>query len=310
MKLDLFDLHCDTVLRLTEGGSIADADAQINLEKARGLGRWAQVFAIFVQDNAPGADTAYDAYRRHLACFRAQLAANGERMTQCRTSAEIEAALAAGKRAAILSVENGAVLGGRMERLEELRRDGVRFLTLTWMGENELGCGSEAGGPLTQFGRSVVRALPQYGIVPDVSHLSDEGVADVFECFDGPVVATHSNVRRVTGHHRNLTEKQIREIIRRGGLIGINLCTLFLSSDCLRACSDDVYRHLDAFLGLGAQNTVCFGTDFDGARVPEDIGDIAGIPRLYEYLLGRGLPETVLHRVFFKNAFDFAKRVF
>ena len=47
----------------------------------------------------------------------------------------------------------------------------------------------------------------RYGIVPDVSHLSDEGVAEVFECYDGPVVATHSNVRRVTGHHRNLTEK-------------------------------------------------------------------------------------------------------
>ena len=194
--------------------------------------------------------------------------------------------------------------------MAEFQRDGVRFLTLTWMGENELGCGGEAGGPLTEFGRAVVRALPQYGIVPDVSHLSDEGVADVFECYDGPVVATHSNVRRVTGHHRNLTEKQIREIVRRGGLIGINLCSAFLSSDRMRACSDDVYRHLDVFLSLGAQDTVCFGTDFDGAHVPEDIRDIGGIPRLYGYLLARGLPETVLNKVFFENAWGFWKRAF
>ena len=170
--------------------------------------------------------------------------------------------------------------------------------------------GGEAGGPLTEFGRAVVRALPQYGIVPDVSHLSDEGVAEVFECYGGPVVATHSNVRRVTGHHRNLTEKQIREIVRRGGLIGINLCSAFLSSDRMRACSDDVYRHLDAFLSLGAQDTVCFGTDFDGAHVPEDIRDIGGIPRLYGYLLARGLPETVLNKVFFENAWSFWKRTF
>lgn len=61
--MDFFDLHCDTVSRLTEGGGIADADAHINLEKARALGRWAQVFAVFVQDNAPGADTAYASYR-------------------------------------------------------------------------------------------------------------------------------------------------------------------------------------------------------------------------------------------------------
>ena len=212
--MDFFDLHCDTVSRLTEGGGIADADAHINLEKARTLGRWAQVFAVFVQDNAPGADTAYASYRRQTACFRAQLAANREQIVQCRTAQETKDAFEEGRRAAILSVENGAALGGHLERLAEFQRDGVRFLTLTWMGENELGCGGEAGGPLTEFGRAVVRALPQYGIVPDVSHLSDEGVADVFECYDGPVVATHSNVRRVTGHHRNLTEKQIQEIVQ------------------------------------------------------------------------------------------------
>ena len=288
--MDFFDLHCDTVSRLTEGGGIADADAHVNLEKARALGRWAQVFAVFVQDNAPGADTAYASYRRQTACFRAQLAANRERIVQCRTAQETEDAFEEGRRAAILSVENGAALGGSLERLAEFQRDGVRFLT--------------------EFGRAVVRALPQYGIVPDVSHLSDEGVAEVFECYGGPVVATHSNVRRVTGHHRNLTEKQIREIVRRGGLIGINLCSAFLSSDRMRACSDDVYRHLDVFLSLGAQDTVCFGTDFDGAHVPEDIRDIGGIPRLYGYLLARGLPETVLNKVFFENAWGFWKRTF
>ena len=114
--MDFFDLHCDTVSRLTEGGGIADADAHINLEKARTLGRWAQVFAVFVQDNAPGADTAYASYRRQTACFRAQLAANRERIVQCRTAQETEDAFEEGRRAAILSVENGAALGGSLER--------------------------------------------------------------------------------------------------------------------------------------------------------------------------------------------------
>ena len=75
--MDFFDLHCDTVSRLTEGGGIADADAHINLEKARTLGRWAQVFAVFVQDNAPGADTAYASYRLQTACFRAPRTESG-----------------------------------------------------------------------------------------------------------------------------------------------------------------------------------------------------------------------------------------
>lgn len=308
--MDFFDLHCDTMLRLMDGSSLADADAHINLKKAQPFGKWAQVFALFVHDNAPGRDTAYDAYRHYYAGFLRQMRLHAGRIAFCRSAAELETAWAAGKYAALLSVENGAVLGGRLERLAELQRDGVRLLTLTWMGENELGSGGEAGGPLTEFGRSVVRALPQYGIVPDISHLSDEGVADVFRLTDGPVVATHSNVRRITGHHRNLTEKQIREVVRRGGLIGINLCSPFLTDGKSPVSCEDVYRHLDAFLSCGAEDTVCFGTDFDGAPVPGDVRDLGGIPGLYEYLLGRGLSRALLQKVFFENALRFWKRVF
>lgn len=308
--MDFFDLHCDTMLRLADGSGLADADAQINLQKAKPLGKWAQVFALFVHDNAPGRDTAYDAYRRLYAGFTRQMRLCAESIVFCRSAAELEAAWAAGKHAALLSVENGAVLGGRPERLAELRRDGVCLLTLTWMGENELGCGGEAGGALTELGRSVVRALPRYGIVPDISHLSDEGVADVFRLTDGPVVATHSNARRITGHHRNLTEKQTREIVRRGGLIGINLCSPFLTDEKSQASCEDVYRHLNAFLSWGAEDAVCFGTDFDGAPIPRDIRDLGGIPALCEYLRGRGLPDALLQKVFFQNALRFWKRVF
>ena len=201
--MNFFDLHCDTMLRLLDGSSLADADAHLNLSKAQSFEKWAQIFALFVLDNKPGRDTAYDAYRRLYAGFIRQMRLHADRIVFCRSAAELEAAWAAGKHAALLSVENGAVLGGRLERLDELQRDGVRLLTLTWMGENELGFGGEAGGPLTDFGRSVVRALPQYGIVPDISHLSDEGAAEVFRLTDGPVIATHSNARRITGHHRS-----------------------------------------------------------------------------------------------------------
>lgn len=308
--MDFFDLHCDTMLHLLDGSSLADADAHINLDKAQPLQRWAQVFALFVRDNAPGRDTAYDTYRRLYAEMMRQMRLHADRIVLCRSAQDLDAAWASGRYAALLSVENGAVLGGRLERLAQLRQDGVCCLTLTWMGENELGRGSQVGGPLTAFGRAVVRALPQYGIVPDLSHLSDEGVDEVFCLTDGPVVATHSNVRRVTNHHRNLTEQQIREIVRRGGLIGINLCRPFLSAEESGASCEDVYRHLDAFLSIGAEDTVCFGTDFDGASVPADIKDLRGIPTLYEYLLGRGLAQSLLQKVFFENAAAFWRRVF
>lgn len=305
-----FDLHCDTIQCLLDGSGLSDANTHVSLNKAGAFRRWAQVYAMFVGDNPSGRDTAYDTYRQLYACFRKQMAACSDSIVQCRTAADLEAAFAAGKYAAILSVENGAVLGGRLERLEELRRDGVRLLTLTWMGENELGSGGEAGGPLKPFGLSVLKALPDYGILPDISHLSDEGLSDVFSHYDGPVVATHSNVRRVTGHHRNLTAGQIAEVVRRGGLIGINLCSEFLSRERSAASRDDVYRHLNAFLELGAQDIVCFGTDFDGAHTPKDVRNLSDIPALYEYLQNRGLSDSLLYKVFFGNAWNFWKRNF
>ncbi len=308
--MDLFDLHCDTISRLRDGSSFADAGAHISLEKSVGIGRWAQVYAMFVEDNAPGKDTAYDTYRQLYACFQKQMAVNTDRVAQCRTAADLKRAFSDGKCAAIVSVENGAVLGGRIERLSELARDGVRLLTLTWMGENELGCGGEAGGPLTAFGRRVLSELPRYGIIPDISHLSDEGVANVFSEYDGPVVATHSNVRRVTGHHRNLTEKQIHEIVKRRGLIGINLCRSFLSKECAKANREDVYAHISAFLECGAEDVLAFGTDFDGAPIPNDIRDLTGMCGLYHYLAGRGLTEDILRKIFFENAMRFWERNF
>lgn len=307
--MDFFDLHCDTVSRLlAEGGDLADAPFHVNLQRAR-FGRWAQVFALFIFDGK-GSDAAYALYRQEADCFFRQMEAHGDKIAHCRTAADLDAAFAAGKHAAILSVENGAALGGRLERLAEFQRDGVRLLTLTWFGENELGFGSMAGGPLKPFGREVLAALPQYGIVPDISHLSDEGVAEVFHLYDGPVAATHSNVRRVTGHCRNLTDAQIREVGRRGGLIGINLSRAFLSANADKTCCEDVYRHLNAFLELGAERAVCFGTDFDGTDVPEDVQDIGGIPHIWEYLLQKGVAEETLRRVFFENANDFWHRVF
>ena len=307
--MDFFDNHCDTLSRiLDEKEDLADATGHISLDKGAFLSRWGQVFALFVDDSA-GREGPYARYLDERACMKRQFAQNADRLLQCRTAADLDRAFRENKCAAILSVENGAALEGRLDHLLQFAQDGVKLLTLTWFGENELGYGSAVGGRLKPFGREVLAALPQYGIVPDISHLSDQGVEDVFGCWDGPLAASHSDVRSVTPHFRNLTDAQVREIVRRGGIIGINFFGPFLRASG-EASIDDVYRHLDAFLALGAQKTVCFGSDFDGVGrdLPADIGDLGGVARIWEYLLARGIPETVLRDVFFENAFFFWKR--
>lgn len=306
--MDLFDLHCDTASHLWHfDAELANSDGHVSLKKARGYGNWAQVYAIFVNDSARG-QTACGQYFIQRDIMRRQQEQNAKRFALCATGAEMEAALAAGKRVGILSVENGAALGGKTEMLAQFAADGVRLLTLTWFGENELGFGSKTGGPLKPFGREVLQQLEKYGIVPDVSHLSDEGVQEAFALYAGPPVATHSNCRAVTDHYRNLPRWQAEEICRRGGLIGLNLCCEFLNADKEKACIDDVYRHASTLLDWGAEKALCSGSDFDGAHIPKDIGDVGGMRRVKEYFLARGMDEKQADAIFFGNARAFFNR--
>ena len=102
----------------------------------------------------------------------------------------------------------------------------------------------------------------------------------MFECYGGPVVDTHSNVRRVTGHHRNLTEKQIREIVRRGGVDRHwGSAVRFTATACGKVTTYTVIWMCSLFAVL--MDTVCFGTDFDARMLR--ISD-TGVSALYGYL--------------------------
>ncbi len=306
--MDFFDLHCDTALRLLENGqSLQTSTGHVSLEKAASLHRWGQVFALFIHDDKQG--SAYSQYCLERDSFQRQLLACSKKIVQCRTAQDLKNAFAKNQYAAILSVENGSALEGRLDRLAEFANDGVKLLTLTWFGENELGYGSVEGGPLKPFGKQVITSLSQYGIVPDISHLSDEGVSDVFTLYEGPVVASHSNARKVTGHCRNLTDRQTQEIVRRGGLIGLNLYVDFLCGKSEEESLDCVYRHMNHFLELGAGKVLSFGTDFDGSTPLKNVADLSRIPALYNYLLQKGMNESLLQDVFFENAYQFWLRV-
>lgn len=140
----------------------------------------------------------------------------------------MERAWAAGKTAAFLSVENGSAFADDLSRIGKTKRQGVCAVTLTWNGENELGSGNVTDRGLTDFGRAAVREMERCGILIDVSHLNDAGLADVFETAERPFLATHSNARAICTHKRNLTDVQIKEMVRRGCLIGLNYYGPFL----------------------------------------------------------------------------------
>ena len=268
---------------------------------------WCQCCAIFVPDGLSGEDAAAY-YHLHQRSFYRQMEALSHKVLPCRTASDVEAAWARNKTAAILTVENGSALAGRLDRVEVLAQDGVRMLTLTWNGENELGSGSMTGHGLSPFGREAVRALEDCGILIDVSHLNDQGFDGILEAAQRPFVASHSNARSVCGHSRNLTDGQIREMAARGCLIGLNYFQDFLRTGSRPAGLDDLYRHVERFLELGAENCLALGSDADGADLPSGLDCPEQFAGLYRCLLDRGLSPAQAEGILWRNALSFFQR--
>lgn len=306
--MPVFDLHCDTLtafmspLRCRD--TLDDPCSAFALSKVQTI-PWCQCCAVFVPDGLT-AQEALGYYRFHRNSFQRQVKACGKALA-CTTAQEVSAAWDQKKTALVLTVENGSLLGAGLEHVEELRRDGVKMLTLTWNGENALGSGHETDHGLTPLGREAVLALEKAGIVVDVSHLNDAGFRDVLDTTQKPFAASHSNARAVCPHRRNLEDWQIREMVMRNCIIGLNYYSPFLRCDGTDADFDDFYRHICHFLELGAEDSLALGSDFDGADLPPCLDDCTKVPALGEYLLDRGLGRPLLEKLFWKNALAFAQ---
>jgi len=303
----VIDLHCDTLtsclLETPIEDTLNDPRSALALSRLPRNPHWAQCFAIFVDDELDtSASMAF--YDQYQASFTHQMAKFSHLASPCRTAADIEAAWEAGKTAAILTVENGSALGGQLSRVDQMARDGVKILTLTWNGANEIGSGVKATGGLTAFGRAVIPRMEELGITLDVSHLNDETFWAVLDRASLPFVATHSNARSICSHPRNLTDDQIRAMVERDCLIGLNYADYFLRDEC-NATFDDLRRHIDHFLDLGAETCLALGSDYDGADIPDWLDTPEKEADLYGRLLKSGYPDSFCDKLMYQNALSF-----
>ena len=221
----LMDLPCETltdyIYKNSDPDNLDDPNRVLSLTTIPSDVHWTQFYAVFIPDEYRG-QAAIDYYESNRDNFNRQMKKFQDRVVPCRTHADMEAAWAAGKTAAFLTIENGSALAGDITRVKKLADDGVRCMTLTWNGENELGSGHTTTHGMTDFGKKAVHEMEDRGILVDVSHLNDAGYKDIFETARRPFVATHSNARSICSHKRNLTDDMIREMVRRGCLIGLN----------------------------------------------------------------------------------------
>ena len=300
--MDLFDGHCDTILRCyLEGGGLRRQAGHLDLERRRGKGRWAQFFATFGSPEDMPGRSLWEVFLEEYALFRSEMDANADLVAFCRTGEEARAAFAAGKTAAFLSAEGAELLDCDPDKLRLAHRMGVRIVNITWNHPNALS-GTNAEEPdrgLSEQGRAFVKTMGELGMLVDVSHLSDPGFWDVMEVTDRPVVATHSNARAIFPHPRNLTDAQFTAIINTNGVAGLNMYAGFLGDD---PDFDTVVSHLEHFLALGGENNVSMGGDWDGiTRMPRGMSGIQDMEKLYEHLLRRNYSESLLEKVFYSN---------
>ena len=303
----LFDLHCDTVYELFQtGANLRQNRLHVDLARGSQFSAWSQVFAAWIPDEWRG-PRAVNGCDEMIRLAKQQFADNADRIVLVQNGAQLCEALSQGKFAAWLSVEGGAALGGKLERVAALAAQGVRILTLTWNGENELGhgCLSPCNAGLTPFGKAVLAEMDRVGMLVDVSHLNARGFDDVAACTDSPFLATHSVSNAVFAHPRNLTDRQFAIIRDRGGLVGINLCASQLGESSFAM----LHRHLDHFLSLGGENTVAFGCDFDGTALPNEWGGIAVMEQIGDFLTRQHYSATQIDRLFFKNAQEFFNKL-
>lgn len=374
-KMKIIDMHCDTISELADAGrggcrepgdGLMKNRGQLDLERMQQSGYLLQNFALFVDIGkcAPwtgpkqvpvgcrnlrreaaadagdmGATTPWGRLCALYEVYRSELENNKDVIAPVLCYEDILRNEMNGKMSALLTVEEGAVCGGSIERLWELYGMGVRMLTITWNYQNELGwparcscsgenrtttakmerdenvkCGSGGGDAvtglmdaaygLTETGRNFVIEMERLGMIPDVSHLSDAGFDAVWECSKKPFVASHSNAREVCPSLRNLTDDRIRRLADRGGCMGLNYYDRFLvagGSENSEILWEALVRQARHITAVGGMEVLGLGSDFDGIPTNPAIPGAEIVPVLWERLKTAGFTESQLDGFFWKN---------
>jgi membrane dipeptidase len=160
--------------------------------------------------------------------------------------------------------------------------------------------GPDTGPGLTAAGKRLVKACNRLGVLVDLSHLNEAGFWDVARISGAPLVATHSAAWALSSSPRNLTDAQLDAVGKSGGIVGINFHKGFLRADGNpdeRTSLSEVVRHARYVADRIGVEHVGLGSDFDGAKMPEDLGDVTGLPRLVDGLRAAGFDSADVVRI-------------
>ena len=173
-----------------------------------------------------------------------------------------------GRKALFIGVENGYGIGKDIKNLQIYYDMGVRYMTLCHTRDNDI-CDTSSQtenewGGLSPFGKDVVKEMNRLGMMIDISHVGVNTFNDVIELSTKPIIASHSSVRELCEHDRNLTDDQLRAIAKNNSVVQVCMVDLFINPDNPKASLEDAMAHIDYVVRIAGINHVGIGSDFDG----------------------------------------------
>lgn len=311
--MNIIDMHIDTLMRLywlknmeNSKETLLKNQGHVDLKRMYQSGYMAQFFAVFLDLKGKTVkDSPYEDALGMIALFKESVQAYDGYLGQAYDLESYKKVRADHRIAGILTIEEAGIIEGDMDKFEHLVEEGVRLMTLTWNYENCIGFPNyqwtHQQEGLKPFGKQLIGAMNQKGILIDVSHLSDGGFYDVANLSSKPFVASHSNARAVCNHPRNLSDDMIYRLADKGGLIGINFAGSFLREDGLSRI-EAMVRHIQHIENKGGRSCICLGTDFDGIGGDLEIKGAQDMPLLWDALIKAGYGEDFADGVCYKNA--------
>jgi membrane dipeptidase len=327
----VFDGHNDTLTRDDAAGFVTGRPGgHLDLPRAREGGLAGGIFALFT--DTPGYDPPFDATADgrldvplaapigpdlaapHATAVAGRLLAleRDGHVRLARAPGDLDAARADGVLAAVMHFEGAEAIDPGLDALDLWHAAGLRSLGPVWSRSNAFGHGvpfafpasPDTGPGLTAAGHALVRRCAELGIAVDLSHLNEAGFWDVARIDAAPLIASHSGVHALAAATRNLTDAQLDAIGASGGLVGIVFAAPFLRADG-RDDADTPLATLVAHVRYAADRIgvehVALGSDFDGATIPAELGDAAGLPRLLDALAAAGFAEAELGAIAWDN---------
>jgi len=291
--MNLFDMHADTPYKIFKlGTNFSDVRLHISADKIKNISNYHQIFAIWCDKNLDN-ETVYENFfkiRNDFLNYYENSSLSNLRF--------------------YFSVEDARLLNGKIERLDILKENGVKILTLTWQGNSVIGGAYDTENGLTEFGRKTVYRCFELGIIPDASHASRKIISELYEMSAEkqlPFIATHSNSYSVYPHKRNLTDDDFIKIKNVKGIVGISFAPEHICNKEAHIC--DIIKHIEHYFSLGGEDVVCLGCDFDGiSTCPVEIPDISYLHLLKNELYNLGYSSKQIEKLFFENAFNFINK--